>query len=124
MIYLDTHIVVWLYAGEIERLSLKAKAAIQQNALHISPMVILELQYLHEIKRITLTADTIIKDLESRIGLSICNMQFIDVINEAKNYQWTRDPFDRVIVANAALHNTSLISKDNIIKEHYSLTIW
>ena len=37
---------------------------------------------------------------------------------------WTRDPFDRVIVANAALNGNILISKDQNILEHYIHARW
>jgi PIN domain nuclease of toxin-antitoxin system len=53
VVFLDTHITVWLYAGLIEKISQTAKKTIEANDLLISPMVKLELQYLFEIGRIT-----------------------------------------------------------------------
>jgi len=50
--YLDTQVMVWLCEGLIERLSPAAKMAIEESELVISPMVLLELEYLSEIKRI------------------------------------------------------------------------
>jgi len=47
-IYLDTHVVVWLYSGELSLLSEKACQLIEENELLISPLVLLELQYLFE----------------------------------------------------------------------------
>lgn len=124
MIYLDTHVVVWLYAGMLDRLSEEATQHIQNQPLFISPMIILELQFLYEIKRISHLPEIIVKDLESRIGLTECNARLAEVVDVGKNYTWTRDPFDRLIVANAALRNARLISKDNIVREHYNLTVW
>lgn len=49
MIYLDTHVVVWLYAGLTAKLSDLAKLLINKHELYISPIVRLELQYLYEI---------------------------------------------------------------------------
>ncbi|MSU25039.1 MAG: hypothetical protein EXS32_14625 [Opitutus sp.] len=46
MIYLDTHVVVWLSAGEVARLGARARVAIETQELRVSPMVLLELQYL------------------------------------------------------------------------------
>jgi len=37
---------------------------------------------------------------------------------------WTRDPFDRIIVGNAAAENAVLITKDNSILEHYEHAVW
>ncbi len=60
LIYLDTHIVVWLYAGLTAKLSDCAKHLINENELYISPIVRLELQYLYEIGRITEKSDDIV----------------------------------------------------------------
>ena len=45
-IYLDTHVVVWLYAGETSKLSQAAEELINTNDLLISPIVLLEMNYL------------------------------------------------------------------------------
>jgi len=37
---------------------------------------------------------------------------------------FTRDPFDRIIVADASINNSQLISKDQIIKMNYKNTVW
>ena len=53
MIFLDTHIIVWLYAGLVEELTVEVIQAIETHELYISEVVRLELQYLFEIGRIT-----------------------------------------------------------------------
>lgn len=73
MIYLDTHVVVWLYSGLTDKLSELAKSLINDNEIYISAIVRLELQYLYEIKRITHQPDTIIAELSEQIELQICN---------------------------------------------------
>ena len=65
MIYLDTHVVVWLYAGLIERVSQKARDLISAQDLAISPMVSLELAYLQETGRI---AGCQSEQIEERLG--------------------------------------------------------
>lgn len=71
MIFLDTHVVVWLYAGIVEKISKLAIQQIESNELLISQMVRLELQYLYEIGRITVAPDIMIKDLSNTIGLKV-----------------------------------------------------
>ncbi len=63
MIFLDTHIIVWLYAGLVEKLTVKVIQAIETHELYISEVVRLELQYLFEIGRITATATEMINEL-------------------------------------------------------------
>ncbi len=50
--YLDTHVAIWLYDGLAEKLSPSAKKQIDGNDLLISPMVLLEFQYLYDRKRV------------------------------------------------------------------------
>ncbi len=50
--YLDTHVVAWLFGGFVDLLSDEARKAIEQHDLLVSPMVVLELEYLLETKRV------------------------------------------------------------------------
>ena len=70
MIYPDTHVVVWLYAGEIKKLTKQARDLINGHEVIISSVVRLELQYLFEIQRIRDEANEIVLDLSDRICLS------------------------------------------------------
>ena len=124
MIYLDTHVVVWLYAGDKSKLSKDGMMLINDNELLISPIIQLELQYLLEIKRITKSANTILKDLSKRIGLKTCQKPFEKVVKESIKQHWTRDPFDRIIVAHAVLDKTLLLTKDKTILAHYKNACW
>jgi PIN domain nuclease of toxin-antitoxin system len=55
MIYLDTHVILWLFARKGDGLSVRAMKLIESDTeLTISPMVLLELEYLHEVGRTTL----------------------------------------------------------------------
>lgn len=124
MIYLDTHIVVWFYANDKQRFSKAMQALMNQHEWTISPMVRLELQYLHEIGRLNPTADTIITDMAQRVGLTICPKPFSDVITKATQLFWTRDPFDRILVAHASLNDNILITSDQMIRDHYPHARW
>ena len=124
-IYLDTHVIIWLYVDERDKLSNFAQSIISQNydLIH-SPLVKLELQYLHEIGRITDSPDVILTDLADRIGLRLCDKSLIEIINCALAITWTRDVFDRLIVANAMIDRNILISKDHKILANYSYAKW
>jgi PIN domain nuclease of toxin-antitoxin system len=124
LIYLDTHIVVWLYAGLLEKFSQSVKNILNENEILISPIVRLEMQYLFEIGRVKEPANVIAADLADRIGIRVCEKDFNAVVSQALLFSWTRDPFDRIIVANAALNDNILISKDPNILEHYAHTRW
>jgi PIN domain nuclease of toxin-antitoxin system len=42
----------------------------------------------------------------------------------ALGQSWTRDPFDRIIVSQAALRNAPLVTRDQVIRDHYSQAVW
>lgn len=124
MIYLDTHVVVWLYAGRLAELSAAARAAIEKQDLLVSPMVVLELRFLFEIGRINVPAEAMVSALAQEIGLRVCDLPFARVAGAALEETWTRDPFDRIIVGQAKLRDAPLVSKDGHIQEHYPKALW
>jgi len=124
LIYLDTHIIVWLYGGQIERLSSKAKNLINENEIYISPIVSLELQYLFEIERIAQKSQTVLQSLSETIGLKVCEKNFYQIVKYAQQFAWTRDPFDRIIAAQAALDANTLVTKDQNLLTHFKLAVW
>jgi PIN domain nuclease of toxin-antitoxin system len=125
LIYLDTHVVAWLYAIGAEALSQRAAEAIDSSEdLRISPMVRLELQYLFEIGRVGEPAVAVVDGLAGILGLTVCTAPFASVVYEAERIAWTRDPFDRLIVAQARLHGASLVTKDDTLHAHFSEAVW
>jgi PIN domain nuclease of toxin-antitoxin system len=124
-IYLDTQILVWLGQGQVEKLTPAATQAIESSDLIISPMVLLELQYLFEIKKVIKPPVALLSQLTALIGLKVSDHPFPAVVQAALFETWTRDPFDRVIVAQARSDSYSgLISSDTTIQQHYSKTVW
>lgn len=121
---LDTHVVAWLYAGMVDRLSEHAVAVIESSDLRISPMVELELTYLHEIGRLAVGGRPIVADLEERIGLRVSEQPFAAVVREAAALSWTRDPFDRLIAADAIVESAPLLTKDTALRTHVALAAW
>ncbi len=124
MIFLDTHVIVWLYAGCVNKLSKKAVEQIENNELYISQVVRLELQYLFEIGRITVKPENLLQTLNKSIGLKISQMKVAQVFDQAIKCNWTRDVFDRLITAEAESSDLVLITKDKKIRTHYAKAFW
>lgn len=124
MTFLDTHVVVWLYAGQVERFPKKARQRLEQDALTISPIVLLEIEYLYELRRLSAGPALIAKELEKILGLTIAQDGFESVVLGAIGHRWTRDPFDRIIVGQAQINTAPLITKDRSIHSHYKAASW
>jgi PIN domain nuclease of toxin-antitoxin system len=124
VIYLDTHVVAWLYAGQVELLPPSVMLRLEAAELKISPMVSLELEYLHEIGRLSVPGVQVVRTLALQLGLVTCDLPFATVIEHALQQAWTRDPFDRIIVAHAVAAGKELVTKDRVIHQHCSLALW
>ncbi len=124
LIYLDTHVLVRLYAGQTSALSPTARSVIRTNSLITSPAAVLELEFLHEIKRLRASAQTVMDGLRLDLGVTICDLPFAAVVAQALRENWGRDPFDRLIVANAKARGAGLVTKDQRIRKHFPGAIW
>lgn len=125
VIHLDTHVVAWLHGAAAELLSPEARRKLEQaDEIRISPMVRLELQYLYEIGRVTRPAGPVVDALQASLGLHICDISFPVVARAAEMETWTRDPFDRIIVAQASLARAPLLTKDRTLHDHYDRATW
>lgn len=117
---LDTHVAVALFEGRVTGFSAAARRALDQDPACMSPAVLLELELLHEIRRIRHRARIVAHYLDSQLGIGIANERFSDVSQQALDLGFTRDPFDRLIVAHAALRRATLVTLDAQIHVHYT----
>jgi len=124
LIYLDTHLVAWIFAGRIDLLPSTVQSLLDEHDLLISPAVELELQYLYEIQRTAKPARQVIEALGRDIGLGVCDLPFSHVVEVALEQSWTRDPFDRLIVSQAMLREATLVTRDQAIRANYPAATW
>jgi PIN domain nuclease of toxin-antitoxin system len=123
--YLDTHVVVWLCENDLSRISAKALDAINENDLLISPAVLIELNFLFQIGRILRAPQDLAKQLRMQIGVQVCGHSFPDLAETALFENWTRDPFDLMIVSHAKANGYApLITRDEKIRNHYPPAVW
>jgi len=123
-IFLDTHIVIWIYQKNLDLLSEKSREIIDANDIFISPVVILEIEYLYEIGKINTPAKKIIDYLKEAIGLQIEESSFKEIISVSLSEKWTRDPFDRIIVSHARFKKSALITADRKILKNYKKALF
>jgi PIN domain nuclease of toxin-antitoxin system len=58
------------------------------------------------------------------IGLQRGDLSLRALVNAARPLSWTRDPFDRLIVAEVIVAGGSLVSKDQKILAHCAQAVW
>jgi len=107
VILLDTNALIWLDAHHR-----RARPLAEQNApLRISPASLLELQFLEESGRIQLALDDVLNDDRWKVD----EPPPLAWMLRAAEERWTRDPFDRLIVAHARLRGWRLATADGAI---------
>lgn len=126
MIHLDTQVALWLYYRLDRQISRRAqKEMARGRELCLSPLVLVEIEILIEIGRVKLpNAELLLMDLRNRLDLSLSDASTAAVSEAACRFAWTRDPFDRLIVANAMADGAILITADQVILRHFDKAVW
>lgn len=124
MIHLDTHAVIWFVSDQHRRLSAPALQALSREPPTLSPIVLLELQLLHDIGRIPLHPEAVVECLRSKLGTEVSQTPFDRIVSAARALTWTRDPFDRLICGAAIADGAGLITSDRHILRHLPNAIW
>lgn len=123
-VHLDTHVVVWLHKGDLTRIPAPARLLLRSRRPLISPMVTAELTLLHEIGRIPVPAAEVVNDLRELADLGVAESPFARVAARCADLGWTRDPFDRMIVAHALCDDVPLLTADRLMLARCPLAFW
>ena len=111
LILLDTNAVIWLHRGD------RRAARLAQGATRVyaSPATILELQFLIEAGRLRLRTGASVNQLVHDDRWVIDDPASAAWFEKASEVGFTRDPFDRLIVAHARLRHWRLATGDRAL---------
>jgi len=123
-VFLDTHAAIFLWEGRVEVFGRASRELIDRAVLLISPLVRLELWLLREVGKLTVEPGYLLDGLATEMGVAEPADPLPAVVAQAQPLAWTRDPFDRLIVATAMLHHAPLITRDRVINLHYPECVW
>ncbi|MBK6849827.1 MAG: PIN domain-containing protein [Proteobacteria bacterium] len=118
MIYLDTNALLWIAGAPDPALPSAIEAVNAAEALHVSPMVELEVEYLYEIGRIRRDAAAVMSPSCRRHSLARLRPSLF-----SRGAGRARD-FDRLITAQAAIGDDTLLTRDATIRAHYPRALW
>jgi PIN domain nuclease of toxin-antitoxin system len=124
MIHLDTHVAVWIYDRRFRNLSTAVQGLLRRESVKLSPMALFEYEVLLGKGRFTDPADDVLADLRDRVGLALSTCPFEAIVARARRFAWTRDPFDRLIVANAMADGARLVTADQTILANFADAVW
>jgi PIN domain nuclease of toxin-antitoxin system len=107
VILLDTNALIWINAAHPRSRPLLQR----RDRLYVSPASVLELQFLHESGKVRLlnqTGEWVVHDDRWLMDEPPAGSWFL----RAAEIGWTRDPFDRLLVAHAQVRRWRLATAD------------
>ena len=126
-ILLDTHAIVWWATGD-QRLSRRARVAIADpnTEVFISIASAWEIQIKATLQKLTLheSVDTLYRGLIIDQDFRMVGIELEDVDHLSKLPPHHRDPFVRMLVAQALRGDFTLVTKDRIVASYGTPTLW
>lgn len=113
MILLDTNAVVWSL-GDHPR---AAPLFTGGRHLRLSPVSLLEIRFLIEVGRLELAAGRSVAEIAEDPRWTLDSPSSARLFTVALDLDWTRDPFDRLLVAHARYRRWRLATGDRLLKE-------
>ena len=110
MILLDTNALIWVEQGRGRVRSLVRS----HRRLYVSPANLLELQFLIEAGRIRLRRGNV-SELAEDERWTLDDPPAASWFAATLDLGWTRDPFDRLLVAHARLRGWRLATSDTVL---------
>ena len=116
---LDTHFVIWIAMGA-DRLT-SFPWIERYRPWGVSPISLLEIQFLAEIGRIEVKNPQFTEALAKDPRFVIDEIPLVPLIRRAMELTWTRDPFDRLIAAHSSVRRLPLCTTDRNLRDHHPL---
>lgn len=118
---LDTHFIVWITLNS-ERLT-RFPWLEDYRPWGVSPVSLLEMQYLSEVGRLAVQNPEFTETLLSDPRFVVDDVPLLALIRKAMTVTWTRDPFDRLLVAHSRARRVPLCTVDREILAHGVRTV-
>jgi PIN domain nuclease of toxin-antitoxin system len=119
VLLLDTHVWIWILAGDARRIGRRARALLtraeSRDAIRISPVTLFEVMALHAAGRLHLTRppDEWIRQAMASAPVRIAELSASIAIDAGRiSRDVLGDPMDRLLVATAAEMDATLLTAD------------
>lgn len=123
---LDTHTLIWFFEGDT-KLSKLATEIIEEkrNPVYLSVVSIWEIAIKNSIGKLELqkTIETIVNDTK-KDGISILNIKTEHALKVKELPFHHKDPFDRMLIAQAMVEDFKIISVDAIFDQYEIEKVW
>ncbi|HEY3552384.1 MAG TPA: type II toxin-antitoxin system VapC family toxin [Solirubrobacterales bacterium] len=121
---LDTHVVLWWMADELDSISVPAKEAIaaEEGQVMISAVVIWEIAIKRQLGKLDAPPDLLAQLERSGVDLLPVTARHADCVGTLPLHH--RDPFDRLLVAQAQADGLPLVTADGHLDRYGIKVVW
>jgi PIN domain nuclease of toxin-antitoxin system len=116
---LGTHFLPWIVTGSARLDAFPCLA--RRRPWGVSPVSLLEVQLLSEVGKVAVRnpdfTETVLRDPRFRVD----EVPLLALVRHALAATWTRDPFDRLLVAHSRARRVPLCTVDRVVRLHHPL---
>jgi PIN domain nuclease of toxin-antitoxin system len=113
---LDTHVLLWLLAGESDRFGPNAVDALRDQATMVSAATVWEIAIKRRLGK--LKAPSTLVQTVAAAGIRLLSVTAVHAEHVADLPDHHRDPFDRLLISQAQLEHLALISGDSVVRSY------
>ena len=113
---LDTHVLLWLLAGEERRFGPRTLDALREQPATVSAATVWEIATKRGLGK--LRAPSNLVETVAAAGLNLLSVTAVHAERVAELPDLHRDPFDRLLVSQARLENFTLVTGDHVIRSY------
>jgi PIN domain nuclease of toxin-antitoxin system len=118
---LDTHVLLWLLAGERARFGSKALDALRDRSSVVSAATVWEIAIKRRLGK--LSAPSNLVETVASVGLRFLSVTAPHAEHVAELPNLHRDPFDRLLVSQASLENLTIVTADPAVQRYRVATL-
>ena len=113
---LDTHVLLWLLAGEEDRFGLDTHDALREQPATISAATVWEIAIKRRLGK--LKAPSNLVETVAAAGLQLLSVTAVHAEHVGELPDIHRDPFDRLLVSQARLEGLTLVTGDALVRSY------
>jgi PIN domain nuclease of toxin-antitoxin system len=124
IVLLDTHLVLWWMSGEASRISKRALDALGSKGFDpvVSAVTMWEVAIKHGLGKLDAPTDLLPQLERAGVELLPVTARHADLVGSLPLHH--RDPFDRLLVAQATLEGLPLVSSDKSLRRYDIEVLW
>jgi PIN domain nuclease of toxin-antitoxin system len=124
---MDTHVFLWMN-GDTQKLSenFKTLSRSGEHDFYLSVASAWEMQIKHQLGKLTLPLPTqaLIRQNQVENGIQLLPIELSHIAHLAQLPPHHNDPFDRIIIAQAALENMTVVTADQAFSAYPVSVLW